>query len=264
MLNQLPPGSQQPVLTVQIGQTDRRDVYRLRQRRAGAATRSPTIWSASCSRSCRRCRACRPRKCSARSNFALRAWLDPKKLAAYGLTAADVVTALGAQRLHLGPRHHQGPDGAGQPDRVDRPAYRSSEFANSIVKQADGAIVRLKDVANVTLGADDYETEVAFDGKPAVYIGIQVAPTANLLDVIAGVHKVFPDIQAQLPQRPARRRSSTIPPNFVNTRDPRRGADPGRGAADRQPRGVPVPGLAAFGRDPDGRDSAVAGRRLHR
>ena len=41
-----------------------------------------------------------------------------------------------------------------------------------------------KDVANVTLGSDDYESEVGFDGKQAVYIGIQVAPAANLLDVI--------------------------------------------------------------------------------
>ena len=45
--------------------------------------------------------------------------------------------------------------------------------------------MRLKDVANVTLGAEDYESEVGFDGKQAVYIGIQVAPAANLLDVIA-------------------------------------------------------------------------------
>ena len=59
--------------------------------------------------------------------------------------------------------------------------------------------MRLKDVANVTLGAEDYESEVGFDGKQAVYVGIQVAPTANLLDVVAGVHKVFPDIQALLP-----------------------------------------------------------------
>jgi multidrug efflux pump len=77
--------------------------------------------------------------------------------------------------------------------------HTENEFANLIVKQAGGAIVRLKDVANVSLGADSYETQVAFDGKPAVYIGIQVAPTANLLDVIAGVHKIFPAIHAALP-----------------------------------------------------------------
>ena len=44
-------------------------------------------------------------------------------------------------------------------------------------------MVRLQDVANVTLGAEDYEFEVGFDGKQAVYIGVQVAPAANLLEV---------------------------------------------------------------------------------
>jgi multidrug efflux pump len=68
------------------------------------------------------------------------------------------------------------------------------------LKQDKGAIVRLSDVANVTLGSDDYESEVSFDGQKAVYIGIQVAPAANLLDVIKGVKDVFPEIQAQLPQ----------------------------------------------------------------
>ena len=60
--------------------------------------------------------------------------------------------------------------------------------------------MRLKDVANVTLGSDDYESRVGFDGKSAVYIGIQIAPAANLLDVVGGVRKIFPDIQAELPQ----------------------------------------------------------------
>ena len=55
-------------------------------------------------------------------------------------------------------------------------------------------------MANVTLGNDDYEAEVGFDGQRAVYIGIQVAPSANLLDVIKGVRAAFPSIQAQLPQ----------------------------------------------------------------
>ena len=77
--------------------------------------------------------------------------------------------------------------------------HSAEEFRNLVVKQVNGAIVRLSDVANVTLGSDDYESEVGFDGKQAVYIGIQVAPAANLLDVIKGVHNVFPDIQAQLP-----------------------------------------------------------------
>ena len=48
------------------------------------------------------------------------------------------------------------------------------------------------------LGAEDYDSEVGFDGKKAVYIGINVAPAANLLDVIAGVRKVWPDIHSQV------------------------------------------------------------------
>ena len=56
-------------------------------------------------------------------NFALRAWLDPVKLAAYGLTATDVSQALAANNYISGPRQHQGPDGAGEPDRLDRPAF---------------------------------------------------------------------------------------------------------------------------------------------
>ena len=55
--------------------------------------------------------------------FALRAWLDPDKLAAYGLTADRRVAGAGGEQLHLGPRQHQGPDGAGRPDRVHRSAF---------------------------------------------------------------------------------------------------------------------------------------------
>ena len=130
--------------------------------------------------------------------FALRAWLDPQKLAAFGLTATDVSQALTANDYISGIGNTKG-----QMVQVNLTAstslHSAEEFRNLVVKQSGGAIVRLKDVANVTLGAEDYESEVGFDGKQAVYIGIQVAPSANLLEVIAGVHKVFPEIQALLP-----------------------------------------------------------------
>ena len=90
-------------------------------------------------------------------NFALRAWLDPAKLAAYGLTAADVSTALAQNDYISGLGTTKG-----QMVQVNLTAstslHSASEFANLIIKQANGAIVRLKDVANVTLGADNYET----------------------------------------------------------------------------------------------------------
>src|SRR5690606_8098520 len=63
----------------------------------------------------------------------------------------------------------------------------------------DGAVVRLGDVATVALGAENYDTAVRFDGVGAVFIGIEVTPTANLLDVVAAVRAEFPSIRAQLP-----------------------------------------------------------------
>src|SRR5581483_4002406 len=122
----------------------------------------------------------------------------PQKLAAFGLTATDVSAAMTANDYISGIGNTKG-----QMVQVNLTAstslHSAEEFRNLVIRQSGGPVVRLKDVANVTLGAEDYESEVGFDGKQAVYIGIQVAPSANLLDAVAGVHKVFPEIQAQLP-----------------------------------------------------------------
>lgn len=131
--------------------------------------------------------------------FALRVWMDPDKLSAYGLTATDIRNAL-AQNSFLSAL------GAtkGQMVQIDLTASTSAssldDFRNLIIKTSDGASVRLQDVANVTLGAEDYESAGFFDGKPSVQIGIKVAPTANLLDVMKNVRQIFPEIQAQLPE----------------------------------------------------------------
>ena len=197
VLNQLPSGSQQPILSVKVGQTI--DAMYMGFDSDVLARNKITDYLV---------RVVQPKlqavpgvqtaEILGGQNFALRAWLDPAKLAAYGLTAADISTALAQNNYISGLGTTKG-----QMVQVSLTAstnlHSASEFANLIVKQANGAIVRLKDVANVTLGADTYETQVAFDGKQAVYIGIQVAPAANLLDVIAGVRKVFPEIQEQLP-----------------------------------------------------------------
>jgi multidrug efflux pump len=77
--------------------------------------------------------------------------------------------------------------------------HSAQEFGNLIIKQANGAIIRLKDVATVELGNDDYDQYIAFDDKAGVFIGVQVAPTANLLSVVANIRKLVPGIFAQLP-----------------------------------------------------------------
>jgi multidrug efflux pump len=198
VVNQLPPGSQQPVLTVQVGQTvaamyigfasdvlppNQITDYLIRvvqpKLQAVEGVQTAEILGGKL--------------------FAMRAWLDPDRLAAYGLTASDVSAALAANNFLSAVGTTKG-----QMVRVNLTASTNlrsvEEFRNLIVKQQGSAIVRLADVANVTLGSEDYESEVAFDGKKAVYIGINVAPAANLLEVIARVRDVFPPIKAQLPQ----------------------------------------------------------------
>src|ERR1700692_4424434 len=197
VLNQLPTGTQQPVLTVKIGQTI--DAMYLGFNRDTLAPNQITDYLT---------RVVQPKlqtipgvqtaELLGQKVFALRAWLDPQKLAAFGLTATDVSLALAANDYISGIGTTKG-----QMVQVNLTAstglHTASEFRNLVIKQTNGAVVRLQDVANVTLGSEDYESEVGFDGKRAVYIGIQVAPEANLLDVIQGVRTVFPDIQALLP-----------------------------------------------------------------
>ena len=197
VLSQLPNGTQQPTLTVRVGQTI--DAMYIGFNSEVLAPNQITDYLV---------RVVQPKlqavpgvqtaEILGQKNFALRAWLDPAKLAAYGLTAADVSQALAANNYISGLGNTKG-----QMVQVDLQAstdlHTLDEFRNLILKQSGGAIVRLKDVANVALGADDYETAVGFDGQRAVYIGVQVTPTANLLDVISGIRAIFPGIQAQLP-----------------------------------------------------------------
>ncbi|HEY6722045.1 MAG TPA: efflux RND transporter permease subunit [Burkholderiales bacterium] len=198
VLNQLPPGSQQPVITVQVGQTiaamyigfasdvltpNKITDYMIR-------VVQPKIQAVE---------GVQTAEILGGKLFALRAWIDPDKLAAYNLTGADVNAALAANNFLSAVGTTKG-----QMVQVNLTAstdiHTVEQFKNLVLKQQGGAVVRLSDVANVTLGSEEYESEVGFDGKKAVYIGIQVAPAANLLDVIKRVRSAFPDIKAQLPQ----------------------------------------------------------------
>ncbi|MDQ6950221.1 MAG: efflux RND transporter permease subunit [Mariprofundales bacterium] len=130
--------------------------------------------------------------------FALRAWLDPARMAAYGVSASEVYAALAANNYlaALG-------SSKGQMVSVSLNAGTSlhsvDAFKQLAIKHSNGAIVRLKDVANVVLGAENYNLTTAFSGKKSVFIGIKVAPDANVLEVAQRVRKAFPAIQAQMP-----------------------------------------------------------------
>ena len=131
-------------------------------------------------------------------NFALRAWLDPARMTAYGITATDVYGALAANNYlaALGTTK-------GQMVSVELNAatnlHTVDEFKKLAIHEQDGAIIRLEDVANVVLGAENYDLTTAFDGEKSVFVGIKVAPDANVLEVIERVRQTFPKIVAQMP-----------------------------------------------------------------
>src|SRR5471032_1478346 len=130
--------------------------------------------------------------------FALRAWLDADKMAAHGLSAADVSVALTTN-------NYLAALGASKGQMVSVPLtagtdlHSLDEFKQLIVKQSGDSVVRLEDVANVTLGYENYDFNVAFGGVRSVFIGIKVAPEANILDVAKRVREAFPDLRNQLP-----------------------------------------------------------------
>ncbi|MGO9951972.1 MAG: efflux RND transporter permease subunit [Dissulfurispiraceae bacterium] len=198
VINQLPKDSQQPVITVAVGEaidsmyigfyskvlpTNKITDYLIRvvQPKLQAVDGVQTA------------------EVLGKRTFALRAWLDPRKMSALSVTGTDVSNALAANDFISAVGRTKG-----LMVTVDLTAatglHTVDEFRDLAIKSQNGAIVRLGDIANVTLGSEDYDTAVAFDGQSAVYIGIKVAPSANLLTVINGVRKAFPAIAQQLPE----------------------------------------------------------------
>ena len=198
VLNQLPSGVQQPTLSLKVGQT--LDAMYLGFSSEVIDPNQVTDYLT---------RVVQPKLQAVNGvqtaellggkKFALRAWLDPIKLAAYGLSASDVATALTSNDYISGLGTTKG--NLIQINLTSSSNLHSlEEYRKLVVKQSDNAIIRLSDVANVTLGNDDYDSKTSFNGKQAVYLGIQVAPTANLLTTVNAVKDVFPGIVAELPQ----------------------------------------------------------------
>lgn len=131
--------------------------------------------------------------------FALRAWLDPVKLAGYGITSAEVANALANNDFIAAVGRTDGQMFV-QNLTTNTNLINTEQFRKMILKFQNGAIIRLGDVAKVDLGAQNYDSAVSFDGQQAVYIGVKIAPAANLLTVIDNIRVVFPSIQEQLPQ----------------------------------------------------------------
>jgi multidrug efflux pump len=130
--------------------------------------------------------------------FAMRIWLKPDRMAALHLTPTEVRDALAANNYLAALGKTKG--SMVSINLVANTDLRTSdEFKQLVLRQKNSAIIRLSDIADIDLGAEDYDSDVRFGGERATFMGVWVLPTANSLDVIKAVRAEMPAIQLNLP-----------------------------------------------------------------
>src|SRR2546425_7035924 len=130
--------------------------------------------------------------------FAMRIWLKPDQMAAHGISPSAVRDAL-ARNNYLSALGRTKGSMVSVNLIANTDLRTPEEFRQLVVKEQRGVVVRLGDIADVVLGAENYEQDVRFNGETATFMGVWVLPTANSLDVIGRVRAAIPEIQAQLP-----------------------------------------------------------------
>ena len=139
------------------------------------------------------------------AQYAMRIWLDPAKLINFGLTPADVVAAVRAQNVQVSSGEMGGlPALPGQQlnATIIGPSYLQTveEFGAILMRvRADGAQVRLRDVARVEIGGENYSISTLLDGRPASGIGIRLASGANALDTAAAIRATIEQLRPSFP-----------------------------------------------------------------
>jgi multidrug efflux pump len=130
--------------------------------------------------------------------FAMRIWLKPERMAALNVTPVQVRTALAANNVQAAIGQTRG--AYTQVNlRADTDLKSVDEFKDLIIRNSADGIIRLSDIADVVLGAENYDTVVNFSGDTAVFMGVWVAPNANSLDVMKAVNKEMEAIKSELP-----------------------------------------------------------------
>lgn len=133
------------------------------------------------------------------SQFAMRIWLDPRRMAALGVTGEDVVNVLRRNNYQAGV-------GSTKDKYVTINLTASTDvnepknFEKLVIRSEGGTLVRLRDIASAELGADDYDIMTWYKGIPSVFIGIEPAPGANPITVADSVNELVPRIRSQLPE----------------------------------------------------------------
>jgi multidrug efflux pump len=130
--------------------------------------------------------------------FAMRIWLKPDKMAAHGISPSALREAL-ARNNYLSALGRTKGSMVSVNLVANTDLRTPEEFRQLVVKEEGSVVVRLGDIADVVLGAENYEQDVRFNGEAATFMGVWVLPTANSLDVIRRVREAIPGIEAQLP-----------------------------------------------------------------
>src|SRR6187399_918339 len=130
--------------------------------------------------------------------FAMRIWMKPERMAALNISPSDVRDALSRNNFLAAVGNTKG-----SLLQVNLTAntdlHTADQFKQLVVRQDKGTLIRLGDIADVVLGAEDYNTEVRFSGQRAVFMGIRVLPNANSVDVIKRVRTELEQIKKELP-----------------------------------------------------------------
>jgi multidrug efflux pump len=130
--------------------------------------------------------------------FAMRLWLDPVKMAAYGVTASDLNDAVRKYNFLSAAGEVKG-EYVVTSINASTDLKSADAFAAIPVKTMGDSRVLVRDIARVEMGAANYDSISSFDGVPSVYIAIKGTPSANPLDVIKNVRTALPELEAQLP-----------------------------------------------------------------
>ncbi|HEY8519692.1 MAG TPA: efflux RND transporter permease subunit [Gammaproteobacteria bacterium] len=130
--------------------------------------------------------------------YAMRVWLDPVRMAAHGVSPADVRAALAANNYLAAVGNTKG-----SLVQVNLTAntdlHTEEEFRQLVIRRENDTIVRLRDVAEVELGAEDYDTTVTMNGETTVFLGVQPLPSANTIEVVERVRAELEAMRGDLP-----------------------------------------------------------------
>lgn len=133
------------------------------------------------------------------SEYSMRVWVDPLKLASRGLTAAELMDAINASNFLAAPGKTEN-EFVAYPITVESTLQTAEAFGALPISSETGGVVRLRDVADVELAAENTDTIVNFNGESGVFIGVFPTPAANPLDTSAAVLDELPAIRDSLPE----------------------------------------------------------------